>query len=35
MLPHWTANAHTVLYVTGGQAKIQVVDDNGQFVFNA
>ncbi|CAN6903235.1 unnamed protein product [Brassica oleracea] len=28
MLPHRTANAHTVLYVTGGQAKIQVVDDN-------
>ncbi|CAH8336799.1 unnamed protein product [Eruca vesicaria subsp. sativa] len=35
MLPHWTANAHTVLYVTGGQAKVQVVDDNGQSVFNA
>ncbi|KAL0758133.1 hypothetical protein Bca101_095801 [Brassica carinata] len=35
MLPHRTANAHTVLYVTGGQAKIQVVDDNGQSVFNA
>lgn len=34
MLPQWTANAHTVLYVTGGQAKIQVVDDNGQSVFN-
>lgn len=35
MLPHWTANAHTVLYVTGGQARIQVVDDNGQSVFKA
>ncbi|XP_010457408.1 PREDICTED: 12S seed storage protein CRD [Camelina sativa] len=34
VLPQWTANAHTVLYVTGGQAKIQVVDDNGQSVFN-
>lgn len=34
VLPQWTANAHTVLYATGGQARIQVVDDNGQSVFN-
>lgn len=34
VLPQWTANANTVLYVTGGQARIQVVDDNGQSVFN-
>lgn len=34
VLPQWTANAHSVLYVTGGQAKIQVVDDNGRSVFN-
>ncbi|ESQ36545.1 hypothetical protein EUTSA_v10009863mg [Eutrema salsugineum] len=34
VLPQWTANANTVLYATGGQARIQVVDDNGQSVFN-
>ncbi|KFK42732.1 hypothetical protein AALP_AA1G032500 [Arabis alpina] len=34
VLPQWTANANTVLYVTGGQAMIQIVDDNGQSVFN-
>ncbi|CAN8306348.1 unnamed protein product [Cochlearia groenlandica] len=34
MLPHWTANAQTVLYGTGGQAKVQIVDDNGRSVFN-
>ncbi|CAH2038994.1 unnamed protein product [Thlaspi arvense] len=33
-LPQWTANANTVLYATGGQAKVQVVDDNGRSVFN-
>ncbi|KAL1188870.1 12S seed storage protein CRD [Cardamine amara subsp. amara] len=34
VLPQWTANANTVLYATGGEAKIQVVADNGQSVFN-
>lgn len=33
-MPQWTATAHTLLYSTGGQARIQVVGDNGKSVFN-
>ncbi|XP_010542895.1 PREDICTED: 12S seed storage protein CRD [Tarenaya hassleriana] len=34
VLPHWTPNAHTVIYTTGGRARVQVVDDNGRSVFD-
>ncbi|KAG6574913.1 hypothetical protein SDJN03_25552, partial [Cucurbita argyrosperma subsp. sororia] len=32
--PHYTVNSHTVLYATRGSARVQVVDDLGQSVFN-
>ncbi|KAK4795342.1 hypothetical protein SAY86_013336 [Trapa natans] len=34
MVPHWNMNAHSVIYVIRGQAKVQVVDNNGQAVFD-
>uniref|UniRef100_A0A0D9VFN1 Cupin type-1 domain-containing protein n=1 Tax=Leersia perrieri TaxID=77586 RepID=A0A0D9VFN1_9ORYZ len=34
LTPHWTVNAHTVMYVTAGQGRIQVVDHRGRSVFN-
>uniref|UniRef100_A0A0E0CK40 Cupin type-1 domain-containing protein n=1 Tax=Oryza meridionalis TaxID=40149 RepID=A0A0E0CK40_9ORYZ len=34
LTPHWTVNAHTVMYVTAGQGRIQVVDHRGRTVFN-
>ncbi|WP_213030743.1 cupin domain-containing protein, partial [Acinetobacter baumannii] len=30
--PHWSSNAHSILYVISGDAQVQVVDDNGQTV---
>uniref|UniRef100_A0A7N0UYF6 Cupin type-1 domain-containing protein n=1 Tax=Kalanchoe fedtschenkoi TaxID=63787 RepID=A0A7N0UYF6_KALFE len=32
--PHYYSNAHSITYVTRGQARIQVVDDQGQTVFD-
>ncbi|KAL9252578.1 13S globulin seed storage protein 3-like protein [Drosera capensis] len=32
--PHWTINAHTILYVTRGRGRVQVVGDNGRLVLN-
>lgn len=32
--PHWNLNAHSVIYATRGDAKIQIVDNRGQSVFN-
>ncbi|KAF0934129.1 hypothetical protein E2562_022819 [Oryza meyeriana var. granulata] len=34
LTPHWTVNAHTVMYVTAGQGRIQVVDHRGRSVFD-
>ncbi|RID75743.1 hypothetical protein BRARA_B02771 [Brassica rapa] len=34
VLPQWNANANAVLYVTDGEAQIQVVNDNGDRVFD-
>ncbi|KAL0693050.1 hypothetical protein Bca4012_060230 [Brassica carinata] len=34
VLPQWNANANAVLYVTDGEAHIQVVNDNGERVFD-
>lgn len=33
-LPHLHMNAHSVLYVVRGQAQVQVVDENGNAVFD-
>lgn len=32
--PHWNLNAHSVIYATRGDARIQIVDNRGQSVFN-
>ncbi|KAL9267888.1 Cocosin 1-like protein [Drosera capensis] len=32
--PHWTINAHTLLYVTGGRGRVQVVRDKGRLVLD-
>ncbi|CAA7017480.1 unnamed protein product [Microthlaspi erraticum] len=34
VLPQWNANANAVLYVTDGEAELQVVNDNGDRVFD-
>ncbi|CAM8928694.1 unnamed protein product [Rhodiola kirilowii] len=34
MAPHYYQNAHSITYVTRGRARIQVVDDQGQTVFD-
>jgi quercetin dioxygenase-like cupin family protein len=34
VLPQWNANANALLYVTDGEAQIQVVNDNGDRVFD-
>ncbi|CAH8358110.1 unnamed protein product [Eruca vesicaria subsp. sativa] len=34
VLPQWNANANAVLYVTDGEAQVQVVNDNGERVFD-
>ncbi|XP_002524606.2 11S globulin seed storage protein 1 [Ricinus communis] len=33
-MPHWNTNAHSVIYAIRGQAQIQVVDENGNSVFD-
>ncbi|KAF2286821.1 hypothetical protein GH714_030528 [Hevea brasiliensis] len=33
-LPHWHLNAHSVIYAVRGQALVQVIDENGNAVFN-
>ncbi|XP_022967669.1 11S globulin subunit beta-like [Cucurbita maxima] len=33
-VPHWNQNAHSVIFVTRGRARVQVVDDRGQTVFD-
>ncbi|KAL5229313.1 hypothetical protein ABZP36_017578 [Zizania latifolia] len=32
--PFWNINAHSVVYVTQGRARVQVVNNNGKTVFN-
>ncbi|KAK1267067.1 hypothetical protein QJS04_geneDACA015304 [Acorus gramineus] len=32
--PHWSMNAHTILYITKGDGNLQVVGSNGRSVFN-
>ncbi|KAI8523046.1 hypothetical protein RHMOL_Rhmol13G0043900 [Rhododendron molle] len=34
MAPHWKINAHSILYATRGEARVQVVDQRGQAVFD-
>ncbi|XP_050205091.1 11S globulin-like [Mercurialis annua] len=33
-LPHWHVNAHSILYAIRGQARIQIVNENGNSVFD-
>ncbi|EEF37812.1 11S globulin seed storage protein 1 [Ricinus communis] len=33
-LPHWHMNSHSILYAIRGQARIQVVNENGNSVFD-
>ncbi|KAK4478198.1 hypothetical protein RD792_017481 [Penstemon davidsonii] len=32
--PHWNTNSHSVIYVTRGSARVQVVGDQGKSVYN-
>ncbi|KAL2535852.1 12S seed storage protein CRA1 [Forsythia ovata] len=32
--PHWSMHGHTIVYVTGGDANVQVVNNNGQTMMN-
>ncbi|GAV66345.1 Cupin_1 domain-containing protein, partial [Cephalotus follicularis] len=32
--PHWNINAHSIMYVTRGNARVQIVDHSGQQIFN-
>ncbi|KAK4794431.1 hypothetical protein SAY86_012425 [Trapa natans] len=34
MVPHWNMNAHSIIYVIRGRARVQVVDNTGKAVFN-
>ncbi|KAK3193549.1 hypothetical protein Dsin_024859, partial [Dipteronia sinensis] len=34
MAPHWNRNAHSIIYGLEGSAQVQVVDNNGNSVFN-
>ncbi|KAF0314797.1 hypothetical protein GQ607_017971 [Colletotrichum asianum] len=34
MAPHWVTNAHSVIYITRGEARIQIVDHRGQAVLD-
>ncbi|XP_050206418.1 11S globulin seed storage protein Ana o 2.0101-like [Mercurialis annua] len=33
-LPHWHMNAHSIIYAIRGQARIQIVNENGNSVFD-
>ncbi|KAL6640206.1 hypothetical protein ACP70R_022055 [Stipagrostis hirtigluma subsp. patula] len=35
LAPHWTVNAHTVMYVTAGRGRVQVVNNRGRSVFDS
>lgn len=32
--PHWTLNAHTLIYITHGNMRLQIVNNEGNSVFN-
>ncbi|KAL3620600.1 hypothetical protein CASFOL_035512 [Castilleja foliolosa] len=34
MSPHWFVNAHSIVYVTRGEARVQIVNHRGQAVFD-
>ncbi|WCJ24049.1 11S globulin seed storage protein 1 [Euphorbia peplus] len=34
MGPHWNINAHSICYFTRGSGRVQIVDDNGETVFD-
>ncbi|KAJ4799718.1 Glutelin type-B 5 [Rhynchospora pubera] len=34
LAPHWKINAHSLMYVTGGRGKIQIVNHQGRTVFD-
>lgn len=34
LAPAWTINAHSLVYVTQGRSRVQVVDHNGRTVFD-
>lgn len=34
MGPYWTMNAHNIIYVTKGNMRMQIVNDEGQAVFD-
>ncbi|KAL1816769.1 hypothetical protein DCAR_0521159 [Daucus carota subsp. sativus] len=34
LAPHWVLNAHSIIYATNGEARIQIVNNQGQQVFN-
>lgn len=34
MSPHWYMNCHTIVYATKGNARMQIVDNRGQAVFD-
>lgn len=33
-VPHWNLNANSIVYVTGGRGRVQVVDNKGRSVFD-
>ncbi|KAL0459401.1 UNVERIFIED_CONTAM: Legumin B [Sesamum latifolium] len=34
MAPHWSMNAHSIVYVTRGDARMQIVNHRGEAVFD-
>ncbi|KAJ4780833.1 Glutelin type-B 2 [Rhynchospora pubera] len=34
LTPYWNINAHSLMYVTGGQGRVQIVDHQGKTVFD-
>lgn len=33
-MPHWTINAHTIIFVSQGEGYLQAVDNRGRTLFN-
>ncbi|KAJ0092107.1 hypothetical protein Patl1_25601 [Pistacia atlantica] len=34
LAPHWNVNAHSIVYITRGNGRIQIVSENGESVFD-
>lgn len=34
MAPHWNMNAHSIVYITRGNGRMQIVSENGESVFD-